>query len=164
MAQCLMTDPFWRKGRDLDEVQARILYGMATKLDGLPGEFPPDDTGLSGLGAAKAAKALGYISAYHHAFGIDHALAALALWPVIVGLEWLQGCDEPDKEGLARYEGRSRGGHEVEAYGLDVECHLVWFRNSWGPSWGRRGSFALSFDDLGRALEDHGDVVVPVAK
>src|SRR5436190_21737202 len=76
MAQCLMTDPFWRKGRDLDEVQARILYGMATKLDGLPGEFPPDDTGSSGLGAAKAAKALGYISAYHHAFGIEHALTA----------------------------------------------------------------------------------------
>jgi len=77
MASALMTDPLWRKGRKLDEVQARILYGMATKLDGLPGEFPPDDTGSSGLGAAKAAKALGYISAYHHAFGLDHALAAL---------------------------------------------------------------------------------------
>src|SRR4051794_25577440 len=93
MAQCLMTDPFWRKGRHLDEVQARILYGMATKLDGLPGEFPPDDTGSSGLGVAKAAKALGYISAYHHAFGLEHALAALTLAPVIVGVEWLEGCD-----------------------------------------------------------------------
>ena len=39
-APALMTDPFWRKGRHLDEVQARILYGMATKLDGLPGTFP----------------------------------------------------------------------------------------------------------------------------
>src|SRR6476661_618975 len=45
MAGALMTDPLWRKGRHLDRVQARILYGMATKLDGLPGEFPPDDTG-----------------------------------------------------------------------------------------------------------------------
>jgi hypothetical protein len=83
MAGALMTEPLWRKGRKLDEVQARILYGMATKLDGLPGTFPPDDTGSSGLGVAKAAKALGYISAYHHAFGLEHALAALTLGPVI---------------------------------------------------------------------------------
>jgi hypothetical protein len=26
MAGALMTDPLWRKGRKLDEVQARILY------------------------------------------------------------------------------------------------------------------------------------------
>jgi len=115
MAGALMTDPLWRKGRHLDNVQARILYGMATKLDGLPGELPPDDLGSSGLGVAKAAKALGYISAYHHAFGLEHALAALTLRPVIVGLEWLTGCDEPDDEGLVRYVGRTRGGHGVEA-------------------------------------------------
>jgi hypothetical protein len=129
-----------------------------------PGEFPPDDTGSSGLGVARAAKALGYISAYHHAFGLGHALAALTLSPVIVGFEWLEGCDDPDKDGLVRYEGRSRGGHEVEAYGLDVERELVHLYNSWSPSWGLRGTFSLTFDDFGRALEAAGDVVVPVAK
>jgi hypothetical protein len=133
-----MTDPLWRKGRKLDEVQARILYGMATKLDGVLGTFPPDDTGSSGLGVAKAAKAFGYISAYHHAFGLEHALAALTLSPVIVGLEWREGCDEPDKGGLVRYDGRSRGGHEVEAYGLDVEHRVIHLMNSWGPTWGLR--------------------------
>jgi hypothetical protein len=81
-----------------------------------------------------------------------------------VGLEWVSGCDEPDKDGLIRYEGRSRGGHEVEAYGLDVERQLVWFRNSWGPTWGLRGTFSLSFEDFGRALKDSGDVVLHVAK
>src|SRR3954452_8283424 len=81
------------------------------------GEFPPDDVGSSRLGVAKAAKALGYISAYHHAFGLEHALAALTLGPVVVGFDWLERCDEPDKDGFVRYEGRSRCGHEVEAYG-----------------------------------------------
>jgi hypothetical protein len=164
MAQCLMTDPLWRKGRHLDEVQARISTEWPTKLDGLPGTFPPDDTGSSGLGVAKAAKALGYSSAHHHALGLEHALAALTLSPIIVGLERLEGCDEPDKDGLVRYEGRSRGGHEVEAYGVDVEWQLIWFRNIWGPSWGLRGTLSITFDDFGRALEDHGDCVVLVAK
>src|SRR4051794_4704295 len=158
MAGALMTDPLWRKGRKLDEVQARILYGMATKLDGPPGEFPPDDTGSSGLGVAKAAKALGYISAYHHAFELEHALAAVSLSPIIVGLEWLEGCDEPDKDGLVSYKGRSRGGHEVEAYGLNVERRAVHLYNSWGRTWGLRGTFSLSFDDFGRALANEGDV------
>jgi hypothetical protein len=81
-----------------------------------------------------------------------------------VGADWREGCDEPDKDGLVRYRGRSGGGHEVEAYGLDVERRVVHLYNSWGPTWGLRGSFSLTFEDLGRALEDHGDVVIPVAK
>ena len=80
--------------------------------------------------------------------------------PIIVGLDWLTGCDEPDKDGLVR----DRGGHEVEAYPLDVEEELVHLYYSWSPSWGVRRTFSLTFDDFGRALERDGDVVVPVAK
>jgi len=160
MAGALVTEPFWKKGQHIGPVQARILYSEATRLDGMP-DTPP---GSSGLGAAKAAKALGYIRAYHHAFGLEPALAALVLGPVAVGIDWLSGCDEPDKDGLVRYEGRSRGGHEIEAYGLDVERGLVHLWNSWGPSWGLRGSFSLTFEDFGKALAAEGDVVVPVAK
>jgi hypothetical protein len=45
----------------------------------------------------------------------------------------------------ARYRGRSRGGHEVEAYGLDVERRVVHLYNSWGPIWGLRGTCACLF-------------------
>ena len=33
---------------------------------------------------------------------------------------------------------------------------------SWGPDWGKRGTFWLSFDTLGRLLDEAGDVTVPV--
>src|SRR4051794_32611008 len=49
MVGCLMTDPLWHRGEKLDRVQAQIIYSRATQLDGLPGEYPPDDVGSSGL-------------------------------------------------------------------------------------------------------------------
>jgi len=41
---------------------------------------------------------------------------------------------------------------------------VVHLYNSWEPTWGLRGAFSLNFDDFDRALDDHGDCVVPVAK
>jgi hypothetical protein len=100
--RALMTEPMWRKGRHLDAVQARILHGMATKLDGLPGEFPPDDTGSSGLGAAKAAKALG--TSPPPRLWLGDALAALA---------------RHRRHRLAHRV--RRAGQRTDCHGLDVE-------------------------------------------
>ncbi|NED51184.1 hypothetical protein G3I24_09730, partial [Micromonospora aurantiaca] len=65
-----------------DEDQARALYSAATRLDEFDGEWPPTDTGSSGLGVAKACKRAGLISGYRHAFGLNAALTALAEQPV----------------------------------------------------------------------------------
>lgn len=156
----LCTAPFGKE--DLDENDAVALYSEATHLDSTPGSYPPDDTGSNGLAIMKALKTRGWIRSYSHAFGLDHALRALVLRPGIVGISWREGCDEPDENGVVRYTGEVRGGHEIEALGVDAEARLVWFANSWGTAYGLQGYFAMTWDDFGKALADGGDATFAV--
>ena len=166
VAQALNCDPLRQGRRLLTEASARSLYSSATLLDGLPGTWPMDDTGSSGLGAAKAAKKAGYITGYSHAFGLDEALAALVLSPVIVGTSWHQSMSKPDAAGYLKVSGSVVGGHEYAVIALDVRLERVTVLNSWGPGWGKAGKAYLTFADLGDLLDDEGDVVVlaPIAK
>jgi hypothetical protein len=168
---CVSGDPFYAaipttvKARptlsaDADNQQALALYGAATKLDNITGTYPPDDTGSTGLAAAKAAQKAGLISGYQHAFSLDAALKALGTFPVITGVGWYEGFDNPDASGRVKISGSVRGGHEFCVYGIDAEQQLVWARNSWGTSWGVNGCFAFSWDDWGRLLSEQGDVTV----
>jgi hypothetical protein len=125
-------------GKAYTENQAVSLYELETKLEGQP--YPPNDPGGSGLMVCKAAKQLGWISSYAHAFGIQHALEALVLRPVITG----------------------GGGHEVVADGIDADNQLVWFWNSWGTQFALGGRFCMSFDTWEQLLSSQGDVTVPI--
>lgn len=161
MCGVLVTAP-WKHSR-LSEKTAVELYELATTLDNAPGAYPPDDTGSSGLAVCKAARQLGYISAYHHAFGIDHALDALVVAPVIIGIPWYSSFDEP-VDGLLEIGDNAyvRGGHEVELLGINVEDETVTGINSWGSSWAKKGRFTMSWDTLARLLAEDGDVTVPI--
>jgi hypothetical protein len=165
MAGLLMTEPFWHTGRDLTEADAVRLYSEATHLDGIRGEYPPDDTGSSGLAVAKAAKREGYVTAYHHAFGLDHVLAALSLKPGILGINWYTSFDAPKHDGECPLAGDAsvRGGHEVQMFGIEVDRKRVWCYQSWGATWGglKNGTFWFSFDTLDRLLSEHGDATFP---
>jgi hypothetical protein len=77
----------------LREPEALDLYELATAIDEFPGQYPPEDTGSSGLAVAKAAQQKGYISSYQHAFSIGDALLALMEGPIIVGVNWYEGFD-----------------------------------------------------------------------
>ena len=170
---CVGTDPFYSAMPDAlpgkptldagtDTGQALSLYAAATVLDSFPGVYPPDDTGSTGLAAAKAAQRAGLISGYRHCFSLTSTLKALTVVPVIVGTVWLESMDSPDENGHVEVSGSVRGGHEYCLYGLDVEQRLVWARNSWGPGFGRDGCFSLSWDDLGALLDQQGDATVMV--
>jgi hypothetical protein len=114
----------------------------------------------------KAAKQLGWISAYHHAFGIQKALLSLVLRPVITGIGWYSSFDSPDPAtGLVQIAPGAtiRGGHEIVADEIDAPNRLVWFWNSWGTQFAEGGRFCMSFDTWDRLLQDHGDVTVPLA-
>jgi hypothetical protein len=163
MAGALMTEPLYQQGRDLGEKDAVELYAAATRLDRYPGVYPPDDTGSSGLAVAKAAKREGYIASYRHAFGLQQALGALVVGPVISGVKWYSSFDHPLPTGEVRRtaEAYLRGGHEIEVNGIDVENRRVWCVQSWGPTWGGLGdgTFWLSWDTWDALLQEQGDVV-----
>lgn len=142
---------------DTDNKQGLALYSAATKLDNIRGSWPPDDTGSTGLAAAKAAQKAGLISGYQHALSLDTALKGLSALPCITGVNWYAGFDNPDSKGRVKISGSVRGGHEFCVYGIDAPNKLVWARNSWGPDWGLGGCFCFSFDDWGRLLDEQGD-------
>jgi hypothetical protein len=149
-------------GTPLAEENAVHLYELETQLEGKP--YPPNDPGGSGLMVCKAAKQLGLISSYTHAFGIDQALKALVVRPVITGIQWYTSFDSPNADGLVGLasDATVRGGHEIVADGIDAEKKLVWFWNSWGTQYGVGGRFCMSFEAWDKLLQQQGDVTVPV--
>ncbi|HEV3072010.1 MAG TPA: hypothetical protein VGY76_11380 [Solirubrobacteraceae bacterium] len=147
----------------LTEHDAVQLYELETKLEGQP--YPPNDPGGSGLMVCKAAKQLGLLSSYQHAFGLQQALEALVLRPVITGIKWYSSFDSPDSAtGLVKLDPSStvRGGHEIVADEIDAPNKLVWFWNSWGTQYGLGGRFCMTWDTWGTLLEEQGDVTVPL--
>jgi hypothetical protein len=158
----LDSDPDFTGGTPLTEDNAVAVYELETKLEGQP--YPPNDPGGSGLMVCKAAKQMGLISSYSHAFGIDQALQALVLRPVITGINWYSSFDTPDANGLVQIaaDATVRGGHEIVADEIDADNKLVWFWNSWGDGWGVQGRFCMSFDTWDQLLQERGDVTVPV--
>ena len=139
------------------------VYADATVIDGFPGQYPPDDTGSSGLAVAKVLKNRGLISVYNHAFGITAALEALQTNAVITGVNWYSGFDDPDPvTGIAKLGGHVRGGHEFEVLGYDPATDLVTAINSWGTGWGLKGRFRFTSKDWAQLLAEQGDVTVPV--
>jgi hypothetical protein len=148
----------------LKEADAVDLYELATHLDSYQGSYPPHDTGSSGLAVAKAAKQKGYITSYKHAFSIDAALAALQITPVITGVVWYEGFDNPDDSGLVKISGHIRGGHEFEVKGYHAENSImdsfVICENSWGLSYSNSGIFRFTVATWQKLLEQQGDATI----
>ncbi len=156
------TDPFIKNDNSYytaDDSGALKLYSDAEKIDGGIG-YPPEDVGSTGLSIAKALKKKGMISSYQHTFNFNDALKALTKYPIITGIRWYSGMFVTDPDGRVRISGKIVGGHEIEAFKIDIENARVWFYNSWGSQWGINGTFYLTWGDYLRLLEDRGDVTV----
>lgn len=142
-----------------NENGALKLYSAAESMDG-DGPYPPNDNGSSGLSIAKVLTKAGVISGYQHTFTLNDALKALSVYPVIVGINWYNDMFNPDADGRVHITGSLAGGHEVEAYKVDVENGRIWFYNSWGTSWGVNGTFYITWADFHTLLGEQGDVTV----
>jgi len=149
----------------LGERTAVKIYELASRLDGVPGAYPPNDTGSDGLSALKAALELRHLprgAKYRWCFGLDDVLRVVSNHgPVIIGISWYSGMDSPDRNGLVKPTGTVRGGHEVCVYGLEWSgkptTSYVNVMQSWGSSWGLHGRFRLRVPDLGKLLKHDGD-------
>ena len=144
---------------------AHDLYSIATRIDdrgpnGIPGHWPPTDTGSSGLAAAKAAKQAGLISAYQWAFSERSLRRALSIGPVIMGMAWYEGMSEPDSDGRLWPTGDCVGGHEILVRGIRGTSLVI--DNSWGPEWGDQGSALLPWSVFLDLRHQQLDITVPV--
>lgn len=140
------------------------LYETATTLDRVPGAYPPDDTGSTGLAVAKAARRQRLIRSYHWAFTTAGLIHALQDGPVIVGVPWYAGFDHPDEHGQVAIAGEIRGGHEFLIRGFQPrngQEGMFIADNSWGEEWGAGGSFAFTVHTWAQLREQHADVVAP---
>lgn len=150
------------KSLSLDEDLAIKIYEKGTVLDNVSGQYPPDDTGSTGIGVAKAAQALGLISGYQHTFSYEDALKALSDRPVIVGINWYNNFFYPDSEGIISVGKNDyvAGGHEIVLDEIDTSRELIGATNSWGTMWGEDGRFFIPFSLFQRLLNEDGDVTV----
>jgi hypothetical protein len=168
----------------LTEVQAVELYSVATRLDNdnIPGVYPPDDTGTSGVGIAKAMQAAGALRQYNWTFTWDAFLATLQHQPIMLGLNWYDSMFSHDDAGFVIPPGADdsvAGGHAILAFAWRTStsktgtkhtrtgCTNHWVNDD-GTPWGVRigehdGCFWFD-DDLLRHLliNEQGDSLVPV--
>lgn len=161
----MMTDPLFHADRVLDETVARLVYSAGTRNDNASGAWPPTDTGSSGLGVCKAAKAVGMIRGYTHTFSLKAALAALVIQSGITGINWYSSFDEPAADGVLTIASSAyvRGGHELVVRRVDVEQQLIGGDNSWGD-WGPlHGRWLMSWETFDRLLHEQGDMTFPLA-
>jgi hypothetical protein len=155
-------------GKFMAEKDALAIYELGTRLDSSPGQYPPDDTGCSGIFVAQAAEQLGYLDKYSHTFSFTALQAALEITPVICGTAWTNTMFHP-VNGLVKVgslaQSNIAGGHEYLGCGIDFTEEVLIFRNSWGdqdawPGCKPGGYFAVSFADYRRLLAEQGDVTV----
>ncbi|MFD8805553.1 hypothetical protein [Streptomyces sp. NPDC059597] len=145
----------------VDEDLAVRVYELATQLDTITGSYPPDDTGSSGLGAAKALKQLGLATSYTHAFSLTALKSVLQHGPAMIGIVWLNSMFDPHPDGTLPVDRASgvAGGHELVVSGWDGARFRL--DNSWGSGWGDHGSCWVTEADMQWLLSQQGDVTVP---
>jgi hypothetical protein len=162
--QCVRADARGNRvrGEILGMDVAVSIYRRATVLDAFPGSYPPNDTGSSGLAAAKAAKEAGIIDRYEWIFGgIDQVLETLRERPVGVGTVWYNDMFNPDPRTLlVSPTGGVAGGHQWSVIGwsqrYDAFEGFCW----WGPDFGSGGMFRIRKQHLAHLLADDGDAHV----
>ncbi len=153
-------------GKLLDAMFAREhIYWEAQKADPWPGGAYPGATpfyeGTSVISAVKRMAGLGFYTEYRWAFGeADLALAVSNVGPAVLGLNWYQGMFKPNQMGYIKPTGSVQGGHCILCIGYDAERKFYTLYNSWGPSWGKKGTCKVSKADMTKLLKDNGEACV----
>lgn len=156
----------------LDEQFAVELYHEASEDDEVDGEYPPDDTGSTGLGIMRALKAAGLIRRYEWATTLRGVAVLMQRGPICIGTPWFQGWFEPDGQGFidSGEWGDVAGGHEIYGARLlswddgDPSQSVIEFENSWDTSWGVNGCGRMrlsTYEQLKDQMDIKQGILVP---
>jgi len=138
------------------------LYNRAKQLDEFEGE---DYDGSSVLAAIKAGAEKGWYPEYRWAFSeADLALAIGHHGPAVLGINWFEGMNEPDEQGMIYVTGRCLGGHAILCNGYDFPHRLYRLHQSWGLPFGINGECFIRAEDMSRLLRQDGEACVPVVR
>jgi hypothetical protein len=160
VAECMMANTKGNRvrGKVLNMQDAEEGYSLATQLDPWEGSYPPNDTGSSGLAAAKAAVQLGIATDYVWYFSVEEVLQALQLHPVSFGGIWTWDMFNCTQDHPVIYPtGEIAGGHQWLLSGYLANDHMIAGECWWGPVFGRNGRFYISVDDFRTLMEQDGD-------
>jgi hypothetical protein len=106
-------------------------------------------------------RARGWCGEFRWGRTLAELIAALAVEPVLLGLDWYSAMFAPERRtGRIRVAGDVVGGHELVANGVNYRTRMIRLKQSWGRDHGRQGFVYLSFDDAERLIADGGDVLL----
>jgi hypothetical protein len=145
------------------------------------GSYPgakPQEEGTSVLAGVKVAARLGFYKEYRWAMSLEGAVLGLGhVGPLILGINWYEGCYDTDADGFVHVSGELAGGHAIMAHAvrlvsqhgydqirafdqIDLEKSYIVLHNSWGPGWGVKGRAKLSLSDFDRLRQEDGEVCI----
>lgn len=121
--------------------------------------------GTSVAAGAKGMARLGLIPEYRWTRNAtDAAVAVSRTGPAVIGVDWMTGFFQPDRDGYLNMTGRVEGGHCLLVNGYSVRRRAFLATNSWSASWGRSGTAWIRHDDMTQLLRDGGEVCVPMRR
>ena len=137
------------------------IYVESQKIDEWPGE---NYDGTSVRAGAKYLQSQGRIKTYSWAFDVNTVLNWLGTQgPVVLGTLWTNHMFSPDSTGLVSVGnlGSVVGGHAYLAIGYNDKTKLVTLQNSWGKSWGVKGRFYMTYQDIDTLIKLDGEACTP---
>lgn len=139
--------------RQSDGPTAREIYLEARIIDEFDDNEVPSGTSVrAGLNVLKRH---GLIESYVWATGIDDVYQFIAKrGPVVLGVNWYSYSTTDD--GRIPMSGARVGGHCVLAYGFNRAKGHILVQNSWGPTYGKKGTGYMLARDLDRELSRGG--------
>lgn len=139
-------------------ISTNDFYNDCQLNDEWPGE---DYSGTSVRAGAKVLKAHELISEYRWAFTLDDMInCLLTQGPVIVGTNWYRDMSIPDANHYIWPSGPLEGGHAYKVDGVNIPSQRFRIKNSWSPSWGRRGFAFMAFETMERLLREEGEACI----
>lgn len=139
-------------------IPPKKLYQAAQAMDEWPGE---DYEGSSVRGGIKALISLGYKVEYRWATTLNQCVQTiLESGPMVVGTDWYEGMNEPNRKGFVSPIGEVLGGHAYVLSGVNTSQEFFRIQNSWGRTWGNNGCAKISFFDFRKLLADQGEACI----